>query len=205
MKHAWLYSDPLQVLMEESLSSGFSTDRSLIFVSTVPHCGFAAGKDRFYHPVNGTGSFQDKPKCVLCCRREYFKPQQGSLLLKEVRQLSDFNVLSTAQGRLRTNWRRYFALKESTLLLKSLSAPGFQRPDNRTGSLQDELKKILCCRTRWFAAEGSTLLWKKVLYCWRVCQLSDFNVLTTAQGRLKTNWRRYFAAEEGGLLLKKVR
>ena len=38
MKHAWLYSDLLQVLKEEPLSSGFSADGAFIFASAIPHC-----------------------------------------------------------------------------------------------------------------------------------------------------------------------
>ena len=37
MKHAWLYSDLLQALNGERMSSGRSTDRSLISASAVPH------------------------------------------------------------------------------------------------------------------------------------------------------------------------
>ena len=39
MKHAWLFSDLLQVSKGEPLSSGLSTDESIISASAVPHCG----------------------------------------------------------------------------------------------------------------------------------------------------------------------
>ena len=38
MQHAWLYSDLLQAFKREHLGSGFSTDGTLISVSTVLHC-----------------------------------------------------------------------------------------------------------------------------------------------------------------------
>ena len=38
VKRAWLYSVLLQAFKEETLSSWFSTDRSLISVSAGPHC-----------------------------------------------------------------------------------------------------------------------------------------------------------------------
>ena len=42
MKHAWLYAHLLEALKGESLSSGFSTDGSLISASAAPHCGIKA-------------------------------------------------------------------------------------------------------------------------------------------------------------------
>ena len=39
MKHIGLYSHLFQVLKGELLSSGFSTDGSIISASAVPHCG----------------------------------------------------------------------------------------------------------------------------------------------------------------------
>ena len=44
MKHAWLYSGLIQALKGEPLSSGLSTDESLISASAAPHCG--TGPDR---------------------------------------------------------------------------------------------------------------------------------------------------------------
>ena len=38
VKHSWLYSDLLQALKGEPLSSGFSTDGSLISAPAIPHC-----------------------------------------------------------------------------------------------------------------------------------------------------------------------
>ena len=39
VKHAWLYSELLQALKKELLtSSGFSAEGTLIFVPTAPHC-----------------------------------------------------------------------------------------------------------------------------------------------------------------------
>ena len=37
-QHVWLYTDPLQTLKEERLSSVFSTDGTLISASAAPHC-----------------------------------------------------------------------------------------------------------------------------------------------------------------------
>ena len=39
-QRAWLYSDLLQTLKGEPLSSGFSTDMSLISAFALPHCSF---------------------------------------------------------------------------------------------------------------------------------------------------------------------
>ena len=51
--HVWLYTDLLQALKGERLSSVFSPDGTLISASAAPHCGVGRTKDRerYHHFV----------------------------------------------------------------------------------------------------------------------------------------------------------
>ena len=59
MKHAWLYSYLLKAFKGDILSSGFSTNESLISASAIPHCGCTV-KQRMM-----TSEFSNKNGCFL--------------------------------------------------------------------------------------------------------------------------------------------